>query len=95
MAKDRNVAAVDDFEAIMKPEVRLGKGMVGRTQASAMAMLKAGESLTVTEYMDAILHGSEKGEGNVNTELYTSVPSVSFGQSNDERRRMMLRLRRS
>ena len=53
MAKDRNVAAVDDFEAIMKPEVRLGKGMVGRTQASAMAMLKAGESLTVTEYMDA------------------------------------------
>jgi hypothetical protein len=42
MVKDRNVAAVVDFEAIMRPEVRLSKGMVGRMQASAMAVLKAG-----------------------------------------------------
>ena len=42
MAQNRNVAVVDDFEAIMIPKARLRKGMVGRMQPSAIAMLKTG-----------------------------------------------------
>ena len=41
MAGNRNDTAVDDSEAIMTPKARLSKGVVGRRQASAMAMLGA------------------------------------------------------
>ena len=65
MAENRNVAVVGNFEAIMRPKARL----VGRLQASAIAMLKAGRKPDRHRiYLNATLDGSEKGE-NVNTKV--------------------------
>ena len=42
MTEHSNDIMVDNFEAIMTPKARLSKGMVGRVQASVMAMPQAG-----------------------------------------------------
>ena len=59
MAENKNVAMVDDLEAIVRPTARLGNGMVGRMQTSATRMAM-GEGPTVTEYINATLNGSEE-----------------------------------
>ena len=41
----RSDTVVDDYEAIMTPTARLSKGVVGRMQASAMAMLEEGTGI--------------------------------------------------
>lgn len=81
MTEHRNVAVVDTFEATTRHRARLRKGMVGRMQARAMAILKAGRKpdghgMHIL-YINATLNGSEKGKGNVNTKLRTFAPFVS------------------
>ena len=78
MAEHSNDTVMDDFEAIMTPKARLSKGMVGRVQASTMAMLQAGEGMA---YVKATLNRSEKEEGNVISRPRTIGPIVCEGQS--------------
>jgi hypothetical protein len=52
--------------------------MVGRMQASTMAILTAEKSPTVTEYINATVNGSEKGEGNVNATSYASIATKAL-----------------
>ena len=84
MAESSNVAVVDG--------PRLSKGLVGRMQASALAMLKAGRKHGICKFYPEWVR---EREGNVDTRPRTFVPfmcegqnifwtKIPFGQSDDE-----------